>query len=247
VLDVRRDAAYAEDPHLIAGALRPEGDLAAFAARHANGRPVVTYCVKGAEVGSDAAALLARAGHDATFLEGGLRGWRAGSLPTIRVRPDWRVPGGSRWITRARPKIDRIACPWLIRRFIDPLARFDYVPAAQVLEEARSRSAVPYDIEGAHVTHRGERCSFDALIEDFGLADPALDHLALIVRGADTGRPELAPQSAGLLAASLGLSHRCEDDHEMLEQGMPLYDGLYAWCRAEAAGVRETHTWTAPA
>jgi rhodanese-related sulfurtransferase len=247
VVDVRREAAYAEDPHLIAGAVRPEGDLVDFARRHAQGRPVIAYCVKGAEVGCEAAAALARAGLEASFLAGGLKAWRGEGLPTIRRRPEWRVPGGSRWITRARPKIDRIACPWLIRRFIDPLATFDYVPTPEVLAEAKAREAVPYDIAGVQVTHRGERCSFDALIEDFGLRDAALERLALIVRGADTDRLDLAPQSAGLLAASLGLSQRFQDDHEMLEQAMPLYDGLYAWCRAEAAGVRETHSWTAPA
>ena len=247
VLDVRRGPAFLEDTALIAGAARPEGDLLAFAARHAQGRPLVAYCVKGAEVGSDAATLLSRAGHEASFLAGGIRAWRAEGLPTIRRKPEWRVPGGSTWITRERPKIDRIACPWLIRRFIDPLARFEYVPASRVLEEAKARGAVAYDIAGAPVTHRGERCSFDALIEDFALADPALERLAIIVRGADTDRHELAPQCAGLLAASLGLSQRFADDHEMLEQAMPMYDGLYAWCRAEVAGVHERHTWTAPA
>jgi rhodanese-related sulfurtransferase len=247
VLDVRLEPAFHEDGALIAGAARAEGDLLAFAARHAKGRPVVAYCVKGAEVGREAAAALSRAGHDASFLAGGIKGWRAEGLPTIRRRPEWRVPGGSTWITRERPKIDRIACPWLIRRFIDPLARFEYLPASRVLAEARARGAVAYDIAGAPVTHRGERCSFDALIEDFELSDPALERLALIVRGADTGRHDLAPQCAGLLAASLGLSQRFADDHEMLEQAMPIYDGLYAWCRAEVAGVHETHTWTAPA
>jgi len=247
VVDVRKDAAYEEDPHLIAGAVRPEGDLVAFVQRHARGRSVVAYCVKGAEVGIGAASTLAQAGFEASFLAGGIKAWRGEGLPTIRRRTEWRVPGGSRWITRERPKIDRIACPWLIRRFIDPLASFDYVPTARVFDEAKVRQAVPYDIANAPVTHRGERCSFDALIEDFALSDPALDRLALIVRGADTDRLDLAPQSAGLLAASLGLSQRFTDDHEMLEQAMPLYDGLYAWCRAEVAGVHETHSWNAPA
>ena len=159
-------------------------------------------------------------------------GWKKDELPTIRRRPDWRVPGGSRWITRERPKIDRIACPWLIRRFIDPLAAFDYVPAPKVLDEARSRSAVPYDLPGAVVTHRGERCSFDALVEDFDLHDPALDRLATIVRGADTDRLDLAPESQRLLAASLDLSKRYSSDLEMLEAAMPMYDALYASCRA---------------
>jgi rhodanese-related sulfurtransferase len=247
VLDVRLEPAFLEDDALVAGAARPEGDLVAFASRHARGRPIVAYCVKGAEVGIEAASRLSLAGHEASFLAGGIRAWREQGLPTIRRRPEWRVPGGSAWITRERPKIDRIACPWLVRRFIDPLARFEYVPASRVLDEARARGAVAYDIAGAPVTHRGERCSFDALIEDFALADPALDRLAFIVRGADTDRLDLAPQCAGLLAASLGLSQRFADDLEMLDQAMPLYDGLYAWCRAQVAGVQETHAWNAPA
>jgi len=244
VLDVRAPAAFAADSRMIPGSLHPEADAAAFAAAHAAGRPVVACCVRGHEVSREAARALARAGHDAAFLEGGLEAWIAAPLPTIRRRPEWRVPGGSRWITRARPKIDRIACPWLIRRFIDPLARFDYVPAETVLAEAGKRGAVAYDLPGAPVTHRGERCSFDALIEDFAIADPALDRLAAIVRGADTDRLDLAPQSAGLLAASLGLSARFADDHEMLENAMPMYDGLYAWCRREVEGIAERHNWT---
>ncbi len=151
-------------------------------------------------------------------------------------------PGGSRWITRERPKIDRVACPWLIQRFIDPLARFDYVPTQRVFEEAARREAVPYDIPGAVVTHRAERCSFDALIEDFALHDPALDLLASIVRGADTDRLDLAPQCAGLVATSLGLSKRFADDHEMLANALPVYDGLYAWCRAQCEADTERHT-----
>jgi rhodanese-related sulfurtransferase len=243
LLDVRRQPAFDSDDRMLAGALRPMGDAVAWAARHARGRPVVTYCVHGHEVSQQAAQELSRAGHDASYLEGGLGGWGEAGLPTIRRRPDWGVPGGSRWITRERPKIDRIACPWLIRRFIDPIATFDYVPTPRVMTEAAARGAVPYDLPGATVTHRGERCSFDALLEDFALADPALDRLATIVRAADTDRLELAPQAAGLLAASLGLSERFRDDHEMLENAMPLYDGLYAWCRKEIAGGNERHSW----
>ena len=247
ILDVRREPAFEADTHMIAGALRAHGDLAAFARQHAGGRPIVIYCVKGHEVSRDAAQLLSQAGHDAAFLAGGIEGWRAAGLPTIVRKHQWRVPGGSRWITRERPKIDRIACPWLIARFIDPLASFDYVPTSQVFSEAKARGAVAYDIAGAPVTHRGERCSFDALLEDFALHDPALDRLAGIVRGADTDRLDLAPQSAGLLATSLGLSQRYPDDHEMLMHAMPVYDGLYAWCRQEVEGRHEAHSWTAPA
>ena len=243
VLDVRRAAAFDADVSMIAGALRPGGDLVAFAAGLPEDRPIVVYCVFGHEVSQKAAADLASAGRRSSYLEGGIDGWRAAGLPTMRRRPDWRVPGGSRWVTRERPKIDRIACPWLIRRFIDPLAAFDYVPTPQVMAHATATGGVPYDIPGAVVSHRGERCSFDALLEDFELCDAALDRLATIVRGADTDRLDLAPQSAGLLAASLGLSQRYPRDHEMLESAMALYDGLYAWCRQEAGGKSERHSW----
>jgi hypothetical protein len=138
----------------------------------------------------------------------------------------------SKWVTRERPKIDRIACPWLIRRFIDPRAEFLYVPSAQVATVAKTDQAIPYDVPDVQFSHRGELCSFDAFVADFGLDDPALAELALIVRGADTGRPDLTPQSPGLLAISLGLSANYADDHAMLEQGMVVYDALYAWIRS---------------
>ncbi len=243
LLDVRRDAAFDADDRLIAGALRPPADLVEFAGRMAQGRQVVVYCVRGHEVSQDAASALRASGLAALYLVGGIEAWKAGKFPTVLRRPEWRVPGGSRWITRERPKIDRIACPWLIRRFIDPLATFEYVPAASVLAEAQARSAVAYDLPGAPVTHRGERCSFDALIEDFALDDPALARLATIVRGADTNRLDLAPECAGLLATSLGLSQRFSDDHEMLAHALPVYDGLYAWCRREIDGGNEPHRW----
>ena len=145
-----------------------------------------------------------------------------------------------KWVTRERPKIDRIACPWLIARFIDKTPEFLYVPANQVLRIAAETGAIPYDIPGVEMTHDGERCSFDAFIKKHHLQDPALDHLALIVRGADTSKLELTPQSAGLYAISLGLSHQFADDHEMLRHGMVIYDALYAWCRSCQA---ETHHW----
>ena len=162
------------------------------------------------------------------------------ALPLLR--PDLGVTGDrpSRWITRERPKIDRIACPWLVKRFIDPRAEFFYVPTARVFDEAARLQAVPYDIPGAPISHEGARCSFDTLLQAFGLDDPALLALAVIVRGADTDRLELAPQSAGLLAISLGLSQLHADDHAMLAAALPVYDALHAWCRA-AQG--ETHGW----
>ncbi len=145
-----------------------------------------------------------------------------------------------KWVTRERPKIDRIACPWLIARFIDKTPEFLYVPANQVLKIAAETGAIPYDIPGVEMTHDGELCSFDAFIKKHHLQDPALDQLALIVRGADTSKLELTPQSAGLYAISLGLSHQFADDHEMLRHGMVIYDALYAWCQSCQA---ETHNW----
>ncbi len=145
-----------------------------------------------------------------------------------------------KWITRERPKIDRIACPWLVSRFIDPGARFLYVPPGEVLRVAREQDAIPYDVPGVELSHVGDLCSFDAFLNKYGIDDPALSTLALIVRGADTSRLDLTPQSAGLYAISLGLSATVADDHEMLKHGMVLYDALYAWCRS---GQHETHNW----
>jgi hypothetical protein len=145
-----------------------------------------------------------------------------------------------KWVTRERPKIDRIACPWLVARFVDPEAEFLYVPAGDVLRVASDTGALPYDVPGVEMTHVGELCSFDAFIKKYTLTDPALAQLATIVRGADTSRLELAPQSAGLYAISLGLSHNFSNDHEMLAHGMVLYDALYAWCRSCQG---EAHNW----
>jgi hypothetical protein len=143
----------------------------------------------------------------------------------------------SRWVTRERPKIDRIACPWLIRRFIDPRAEFLYVPSAQVRAVAQAEQAIPYDVPDVQFSHRGALCSFDAFLADFAIDDPMLAELALIVRGADTGKPELTPQSPGLLAVSLGLSLNYPDDHAMLEHGIVVYDALYSWIRTTRAGT----------
>ena len=151
----------------------------------------------------------------------------------------------TKWITREHPKIDRIACPWLIRRFIEPDAEFIYVPTEQVFTAARQLGATPYDIPGAEpFSHDGELCSFDAFIRHYELKDPALDRLALIVRGADTARHDLAPEASGLHAISMGLSMNVPDDHAMLEHGMVIYDALYAWCRSANP---EIHNWKPPA
>jgi hypothetical protein len=135
-----------------------------------------------------------------------------------------------KWITRERPKIDRIACPWLIARFVDESPEFLYVPAGDVMRIAAETGAIPYDVSGVELGHHGDQCSFDAFIAKYQLRDAALDKLATIVRGADCGAPHLAKEAAGLLAISKGLSLNFADDHEMLRHGMVLYDALYAWC-----------------
>lgn len=145
-----------------------------------------------------------------------------------------------KWVTRERPKIDRIACPWLITRFIEPDAEFLFVAPERVVGVAAETGAIPYDVPDVELSHVGELCSFDAFLAKYGLHDPALQHLALIVRGADTSRLDLSPQSSGLYAISLGLSDVFKDDHEMLRHGIVVYDALYAWC-ARLQG--ETHNW----
>ncbi|MGO4125260.1 chromate resistance protein ChrB domain-containing protein [Inquilinus sp. YAF38] len=145
-----------------------------------------------------------------------------------------------KWVTREHPKIDRIACPWLVARFIDEAPEFLYVPPERVLDTARETGAIPYDVPDVELSHVGEQCSFDAFLEKYRLDDPALRQLAVIVRGADTSRHDLTPQSAGLFAISLGLSANFPDDHEMLKHGLVVYDALYTWCRNLQA---ETHSW----
>jgi len=201
------------------------------------GRRVVVVCARGKKLSEGYAALLRAQGIDAEGLEGGAEAWAAASLPMV---PLAALPATRLWVTRHRPKIDRIACPWLIRRFIDPEARFLYVAPSEVLGVAERFGAVPFDVEGVSLTHRGEQCSFDAMIADFGLSTEPLERLATIVRGADTDRHDLAPQAAGLLAISVGLSRQYRDDLAQLGAGMVIYDALYRWARD---GVAEGHDW----
>ena len=232
VIDVRKMPAYLGASNLIRGALRRDPlRVADWAKTLPDETDVVVYCVHGHEVSQGAAKALG-----AKYLEGGIEAWRAAG-GELFGKPEG---ASSRWVTRERPKIDRIACPWLVRRFVDPDAEFLYVPTPDVKKVAAERGAVPYDIPDVEFSHDGELCSFDAFIRNFRLQDPALDELAVIVRGADTGRPDLAPQSTGLLAISLGLSLNFKNDHEMLEHGMTVYDALYSWCRK---GKAEAHTW----
>src|SRR5215813_14222807 len=242
LVDVRREEAFSKDNGLIIGAFHrlPE-EVEPWSKYLAPDHPVVAYCVHGHEVSQDVAARLHWAGVRAAYLEGGIAGWRAAGLPT-RKKLD---AVGNRWVTREHPKIDRIACPWLISRFINPAAEFIYVPATEVLAVAKNRRATPYDIKGAEFGHVGDHCSFDAIIRIFDIKDPALDQLATIVRGADTSRPDLTPQCQGLLAISYGLSANYPDDHEMLKHGMVIYDALYKWCRLQADKNRSAPKVTA--
>jgi rhodanese-related sulfurtransferase len=232
VIDVRKVPTFLGAPDLIRGALRRDPlRVDEWMRTLPQDADVVVYCVHGHEVSQGAAKALG-----AHYLEGGIEAWRAAG-GALAAKPSG---ASTRWVTRERPKIDRIACPWLVRRFVDPDAEFLYVPAPDVKRVAAEREAVPYDIPDVEFSHEGERCSFDAFLRHFGLGEPALDELARIVRGADTNRMDLAPQAAGLAAVSLGLSLNCKDDLEMLEHGMTLYDALYSWCRK---GKSEVHTW----
>lgn len=237
VIDVRHEERFRAAVDLLRGALRRDPlRVADWAKTLPASASIVVYCVHGHEVSQNAAAALAAAGFEARYLEGGIERWRADGGELV-AKP---AGGSTRWVTRERPKIDRIACPWLVRRFVDPQAEFLYVPAAEVRRTAAERAATPYDIPEVELSHEGDLCSFDAFLTAYRLHDPALDELALIVRGADTGRLELAPQAAGLAALSLGLSRLYADDHEMLAHGLVMYDALYRWCKE---GKQELHTW----
>ena len=179
-------------------------------------QPVVVYCNHGGDTSRESARRLQAIGVQAAFLEGGIEAWQRAGLATVRKRPEWQVPGASRWVTRERPKIDRLACPWLLRRFIDPDAQFFYTAAHRVRAEADTLRAQPYDIADVTFSHRGPRCSFDAFLDEFDLHDPVLDELAHIVRAADTGELAQSPQAPGLLAISLGLSATIGDDIVLL-------------------------------
>lgn len=207
--------------------------------RLATHRPVAVYGYD--DVASNAMAVqLESRGIACGTLAGGFDQWRRSGKPTVRVRSEYRVPGSSRWVTRERPKIDRLACPWLVRRFIDPHAVFFYVPAQAVRSEAAGLGAEPYDIADVTFSHRGPRCSFDAFLDEFGLHDPVLDQLADIVRAADTATLDRSKEAPGLLAISLGMSATIRDDILLLEQAMLIYDSLYAWCKTARD---ETHSW----
>jgi rhodanese-related sulfurtransferase len=242
IVDVRIDEDYDADPRLLPASVRRDFKTASTWAGEFTDQKVVVICQRGQKLSQGVAAWLRHEGIAAESLEGGFETWREakGLLVNSDKIPHRDHNGRTIWVTRARPKVDRIACPWLIRRFIDPSAVFLFVDPAEVVDAADRFRGVPFDIDNVFWSHRGERCTFDTMIEEFGLQSETLDRLATIVRAADTARLDLVPQAAGFLAASLGLSRMFRDDLEQLDAGMLLYDAFFRWCRD---AVEETHNW----
>lgn len=246
IIDVRKRDAFDGDDKMIPGAIwRNHLSVTDWSAEFTDHRDVVIYCVRGHQVSQSAAASLRAAGFDARILQGGIEAWREAGMPVLSKSrlPISFADRPSRWVTRRRPKIDRIACPWFIKRFLDPEAEILFVEPDQVLAVAREIGGISFDIDGAEITHEGDLCSFDILLRRSEIEDPALHDMATIIRGADTARLDLAPEAAGLLALSVGVSALAgEDDQMALQRGLPLYDALYAW-RQKAPN--ESHNWPA--
>ena len=243
LLDVRRREVFEGARRMIPGARwRDPAGLDEWKGEVAPGEEWLVYCVHGHNVSDMVASALRVRGVRARVLAGGIEAWRqaGGATVTRTALPGGGESGPTRWVTRERPKIDRLACPWLIRRFVDPQAEIHYVATDSVRAVAEEIGGVPFDIPAVEFSHVGERCSFDAFLDRLGLVEPALARLAVIVRAADTARPDLAQEAAGLLAVSLGISALHADDLAALDAAMTVYDALYAWCR-HAAG--ETHDW----
>lgn len=245
LIDVRIDDDFNDDPQLIPGAFRhPFKEVSSLSDR-LKGQRAVVYCQKGLKLSEGAAAVLRSTGVHAEVLEGGQFGWRDASQMMLESAslPTSNENGQTVWVTRLRPKIDRIACPWLIRRFVDPNAQFLFVAASEVEAVAEKFGGTAFDIENVFFSHRDELCTFDTMLAEFGLSNDALQRVATVVRGADTNKLELSSQSAGLLAVSLGLSRMYADDLEQLDAGMLIYDALYRWARD---ATDEGHDWPSP-
>ena len=242
IIDVRQEDDRALNPRLIPGSFpwphdRSETLVPGLKPAGQAPRRAVVVCHRGLKLSEGVAALLRHDGIPAETLEGGTEAWAAADLPMI---PQSALPATNLWVTRHRPKIDRIACPWLIRRFVDATARFLYVAPAEVPGVAARFNATPFDIEGVDFSHHGPACTFDMMLDRFALHTPALDAMAQVIRGADTDRHDLAPQAAGLLALSVGYSRQYRDDIAQLAAVMPLYDALFRWARD---GQNEGHDW----
>jgi len=242
IIDVCIDEDFNADPRLIPTAVRHPFHKIQELVPRLHRKKVIVICQKGLKLSEGAAAILRTHGISTENLQGGNFAWRDAGAPLVPVAniPKHNDDGHTVWVTRLRPKIDRIACPWLIRRFIDPHAQFLFVAASAVLPVAEKFNATPFDLEDVFWSHRGEQCTFDTMVEEFALKIPALEHLATIVRGADTNRHDLAPEAAGLLAASLGLSRMYRDDLAQLNASMVLYDAMYRWARDATS---EQHDW----
>ena len=244
ILDVRREKIFADAVDVLPAARRADHMAPALGLGGDKSRPVIVYCIHGHNVSQLATGLLRAEGYTAAQLIGGIDGWRDAGAPVVSATTDVsRFTTGTIWVTRRRPKIDRIACPWFIRRFVDDRAKFLYVDPEFVLPVAEELGGVAYDIDGAPITHDGDRCSFDTLLDRFNVTDPVLRDLALFVRGADTAAHNLSPAAAGLLAVSVGMSALHRDDLAMLDAMMPVYDALHASLRY-AKG--EPHFWPMP-
>ena len=237
IVDVRIEDDFAADARLLPASIRKDYRLTDDWAKQLPSRPIVVVCHHGAKLSHGVAALLRAHGFEAMSLEGGFEAWKADGQ---MVLPAKLVNASKLWVTRHRPKIDRIACPWLIRRFVDEKAAFMFVQPDQVEAVADRFGAIAFDMPTGFWTHRGEGCTFDTMIEEFGLTHPALAKMAAIIRSADTDKLDQSKEAAGLLAISLGLSRQYSDDLEQLQAGLAIYDALFRWCRD---ATDESHSW----
>ncbi len=239
IVDLRIPEDIAANARIIPGAIMHDYTDFPGLLNRLQGKASVAVCHGGRKISHGIAAQLRDAGLPSEVLEGGMVAWSDAGLPAV---PLAAIPplqhGATLWVTRHRPKVDRIACPWLIRRFVDADATFMFVPPSEVMDVAERFGATPFDVADVPLSHIGADCTFDAMIRTFGLSHPALDRLALVVRAADTDNHKTAPQAAGLLAFSVGLSRLHKDDTAQLNAAIPLYDALYRWARD---GHEETH------
>jgi len=243
IIDICTDEDFSLDPRLIPSSFRFPFSNIENLVPFLIDKQVVVVCHKGKKLGQGTAALLRHHGISAEYLKGGITSWCDADLSLIPVSslPSFDSSRGSLWVTKQRPKIDRIACPWLIRRFVDRNAKFLFVESSEVLDVADKFEATPFDVSGAYWNHKDDKCTFDLMLKDFNLETEALLKLAEIIRGADTNNLNLTPQSSGLLAASLGLSRMYRDDNDQLEAGLLLYDAFYRWCRDANSELHDSH------
>ena len=237
LIDVRTEEDFSLSPALIPGSLRRPHDQTSQWAGEFSGKSAIVVCQRGLKLSQGVAAWLRHSGIEADALEGGYEAWSSAKLPLVNTAPLPKrdAQGRTVWVTRSRPKVDRIACPWLIRRFIDPSAAFLFVNPSDVEGVAERFNATPLDVENVFWSHRGEKCTFDVMLDEFGLMSGPLAHLAKIVRGADTEARDIAPEASGLYAVASGFREIERDDAENMTRQFPVYDALYAYCRSARA------------